>query len=568
MLFAIALGITITALSPLSTRRAAAQSGDNASRKIAFERNEEIFLMNGDGSNQTSLGTGLDPAWSPDAQKLAFTFPETVETTGIYVMNADGTGLVQLTDSGNDFTPSWSPDGTRIAFTSYRVGEPPNGSPNRIYVMNADGSNQQKVFANSPSGLVTESQPVWSPDGTKLAFIGQASVNGLSKVDVYLVNVDGTGLVRLTNVGNIPLATTLAWSPDGSKIAFTSSRDIQTIAADGTGVPINLTNSTASDDTHPSYTSDGTKIVYSSNNFGDNSLDGIYVMNADGTGATFTGAAGRDPQWKPEAVVAPTPTPTPTPTPSPTPTPQADLSVLLTASPNQPTIGSNLFYTLVVTNHGPDAATGVTAFFTRPQGLDLVSASPAVGSCQPSQQTPLGTVCQLGNLASGSQVSVNIVTKPTAAGEITAFSSATSALDDPEQNNNAQSLKLTVAPPAPCVEEVTSIVGQLVERPGNQSRKQVRHVIYVRNNSGRQLNGLVHFVFDGLPASIEGDKKTSFFRTRCSEPLGRKYTSVGVGVNALVWEPGQVIKLEVDFFNPERELINYNLRIYTGPGFP
>ena len=427
----------------------------------------------------------------------------------------------------------------------------------------------------------------WSQDSRRVYFRWKRPGEPrLKEPSLYVVNADGTGLVRLTNLGNLEPANTLAWTPDGTRIAFTTRRDINTISADGSGVPVNLTNSTGSDDRQPSYTSDGSKIVYASNNLSDNSLDGIYVMNADGTGVTFTGTNGSDPEWKPEAVARPTPTPdpspsptpdpTPDPTPSPEPTPtpqptpnqQADLSVLLTASPNQPTVGGNLIYTLVVTNHGPDAATGVGAFFTRPQGLDLVSATPAAGSCQQYPQSPASTVCQLGDLASGAQVSVSFVTRPTAVGEITAFSSANSALDDPEQNNNVQSLKLTVAPPPPCVEEVTSSVGRLIERPGNQSRKQVRHMIYVQNNSGRRLNGLVHFVFEGLPASVEGDKGLTFFHTRCAEPLGRKYTTVGVGLNELVWEPGQVIRLEVNFFNPDREQINYNLRIYTGPGYP
>ncbi len=176
------------------------------------------------------------------------------------------------------------------------------------------------------------------------------------------------------------------------------------------------------------------------------------------------------------------------------------------------------------------------------------------------------TVCTLGNLASGAQVSVTIVTQPTAAGQITAYSSANSSVDDPEQNNSAQQLTLNVA--ASCVEEVTASVGRQIVREGNQSRKQLAHTIYVRNDSGRRLNGLVHFVFDGLPASVDGDKDTHFFQTRCAQPLGRKFVTVGVGLNELVWEPGQVIKLQVNFFNPDRAEINYNLRIYTGPGYP
>jgi uncharacterized repeat protein (TIGR01451 family) len=350
-----------------------------------------------------------------------------------------------------------------------------------------------------------------------------------------------------------------AWSPDGTKIAFTAARDIHVINADGTGAPVNLTNSTNSDDKEPAWSPDGTKIVYSSNNFTNNALDGIYVMDATGQNQTLVADSqgGANPTWKQRDLSQ---------DPTPTPTPQADLSVLLTALPTQPSVGNNLSYTLVVRNEGNDTATNAAAVFTRPQGVNLVAATVAQGSCQQSPQTPAATICQLGDLASGAQVSVTVVTQPTAAGEITAFASANSGVDDPDQNNNVRQLKLTVAPS--CVEEVTASVGQQIVRNGNQSRKQLEHTIQVRNNTGHRLNGLVHFVFDGLPASVEGDKGTTFFRTRCAQPLGRKYTSVGVGLNDLVWEPGQVITLKVAFFNPDREEINYNLRIYTGPGFP
>jgi hypothetical protein len=114
---------------------------------------------------------------------------------------------------------------------------------------------------------------------------------------------------------------------------------------------------------------------------------------------------------------------------------------------------------------------------------------------------------------------------------------------------------------------VTSQVQRLVFPLGSQTDRRVRHIIFVRNNSGRTLNGLVHFVFDGLDPSIsDGDPRSTFFNTRCAPPLGRPYTSVGV--RDLVWRPGQIIPIEVEFFNPNRVRVNYNLRIYTGPGFP
>ncbi|MDQ3745723.1 MAG: hypothetical protein M3444_15210, partial [Acidobacteriota bacterium] len=101
LLTAIALGVAFQLLSPFDAGRVSAQAGGPAARQIAFDRDGEIFKMNADGTGQTDLGPGYDPAWSPDAQKIAITYPETTETSNIYVMDADGSNRVALTDSGN-----------------------------------------------------------------------------------------------------------------------------------------------------------------------------------------------------------------------------------------------------------------------------------------------------------------------------------------------------------------------------------------------------------------------------------------------------------------------------------
>src|SRR2546430_2609261 len=151
----------------------------------------------------------------------------------IYLMHADGTGLVNLTNNpAQDEWPAWSPDGSRIAFITTRDGNP------EIYAVNADGSGSTRITSN-PWQYFT---PVWSPDGTKIAFSGY---DGSSQI--YVVNADGSNVTRLTSIGS---ASSPVWSPDGSKIAFASNGDghgeVYLINADGSGVR-NLTNNPASD---------------------------------------------------------------------------------------------------------------------------------------------------------------------------------------------------------------------------------------------------------------------------------------------------------------------------------
>src|SRR6185503_7112081 len=96
--------------------------------RIAFDSNrtgnDEIFVMNADGSNQINLSNNPahdnNPSWSPDGKKIAFVSNRDGNDE-IYVMNADGSNQTRLTNNGSaDRTPSWSPDGTKIAFNSTR----------------------------------------------------------------------------------------------------------------------------------------------------------------------------------------------------------------------------------------------------------------------------------------------------------------------------------------------------------------------------------------------------------------------------------------------------------------
>jgi Tol biopolymer transport system component len=191
-------------------------------------------------------------------------------TTGIYVMDGNGTGTTRLTDKMTyNLGGVWSQDGTKIAFNSYRDGQ------SEIYVMNADGSNQTRLTTSS----IGSYQPAWSPDGTKIAFRGYDSQ---ANSDIYVINIDGTGL---TNLSNDPSGSsyTPSWSPDGTKIMFMIEDEytscIYVMNADGS----NQTQLTSDVEYSAVWSPDGTKIAFVSERDG---APEIYVMNANGSNQT------------------------------------------------------------------------------------------------------------------------------------------------------------------------------------------------------------------------------------------------------------------------------------------
>ncbi len=144
--------------------------------KIAFSSNRDgdfdVWTVDASGLYPLQLtnAPGFDgqPAYSPNGTKIAFQssrdFPTTQTGTGIfelYVMNADGTNPVRLTsNSAADFEPVWSPEGQKLAFYSDRDGD------FEIYVMNADGTNVVQLTSNADA----DNQPEWSPNGKRIAF--------------------------------------------------------------------------------------------------------------------------------------------------------------------------------------------------------------------------------------------------------------------------------------------------------------------------------------------------------------------------------------------------------------
>lgn len=178
--------VTSFAISPDGRKMIVTTGGSNMIPPVMY-----LAVFDGTAiSNPVKLHAGGNAAWSPDGKSIAF-----VQSFGhnqIFIINADGSGLVSLTSNeyfayDNSF-PAWSPDGKKIVFSSDR-GEDGNSS---IYIMNSDGT-EPKILNNDPNYAW---EPSFSPDGTKIIF-GRFVRKDNNRREICTMNADGTDLVPL-----------------------------------------------------------------------------------------------------------------------------------------------------------------------------------------------------------------------------------------------------------------------------------------------------------------------------------------------------------------------------------
>jgi serine/threonine-protein kinase len=228
--------------------------------------------------NQTAPENTAAPVNAAQAEKftdkVALVSDQNTKNRDIYVLDAGEMNRMTF-DPAEESEPAWSPNGSKLAFASNRAG---NWD---VYTLTADGTTQLTVDE------ADDREPAWSPDGRKLAFASNRAGNW----NIYTLTADGTEQVTLDKADD----REPAWSPNGRKLAFASNRagnwDIYALTADGTE---QLTLDKA-DDREPAWSPDGRKLAFASNRGGN--WD-IYLLTATGTEQmTYDQAEDRLPGW-------------------------------------------------------------------------------------------------------------------------------------------------------------------------------------------------------------------------------------------------------------------------------
>jgi hypothetical protein len=254
------------------------------------------------------------PAWSPDGGRIAFTrysgvggsgWSSPPATADVYVMYADGTGMTRVTGNAAgslvwSHSSTWSPRGDAIAFSGDKGACVYECGALAIYVQElSEGSVPRSV---APEGFA----PAWSPDGSRIAFVGLTG--GDYPGSLRLVNPDGSGLTEVPlAIDGFHLLGGLDWSPDGTRIAISACNpvcNIYVVRPDGSGL-IQLTTSvldcSGCGALTPAWSPDGTRIAYTAFHYNESGtqLARIMAIPAAGGEPVTLVAPGTSPSWRP-----------------------------------------------------------------------------------------------------------------------------------------------------------------------------------------------------------------------------------------------------------------------------
>jgi TolB protein len=418
--------------------------------KIAFVNEDDLYLVNADGSSPVLLRpTGCTrpgclpiepPRWSRDGSQIAFVQAVAQADTRLFAINADGNneryiagtptppdpryaltrqtwsvdgsmvtyGPTPAVDWGDIYTTpvagglggnvrrtfdtypkepaAWSPDGTSLVYSRHVQSVRHRAE---LFVLSLAGGTPTQITSSGPGAALNES-PTWSPDGRLIAF--SRTVGGEPKA-IYVVQPDGAGLRRVSTVaGDHP-----AWSSDGQTLAFSSptatGRDVYVVNVDGSGEK-RLTQSGAAgiqndDVTWSPY---GGRLLFTSTGRGPKPA--LYTINADGTceRKLVDDLAGWGGMWQPNGQGVGTTA--------------GCRTLALTASTFVNRDRSGALITATVLNEGTESIDNVRLRISPPRDFSVISARPSRGSCTVSG----GLTCAFGTLlrAQGVEISISI----------------------------------------------------------------------------------------------------------------------------------------------------------------